>query len=72
MPPLPAARYGLGSGLAGAAATGAGVGAAALGWGWWAALKNKSVQNARKMIASRYEQQVVWKAILEEYRTFEQ
>jgi len=29
-------------------------------------------QNARKMIVSRYEQNVVWKAILEEYNSFNQ
>lgn len=32
---------------------------------------NKLQQNARKMIVSRYEQKVVWQAILEEYRKLE-
>ena len=31
----------------------------------------KMKQNARKMIVTRYEQSVVWKAILEEYNSFE-
>lgn len=31
----------------------------------------KMKKNARKMIVSRYEQQVVWKAIFEEYQSFE-
>lgn len=34
-------------------------------------LTNKLAQNARPMIVSRYEQKVVWEAILKEYRTFE-
>ena len=38
-------------------------------------LKSDTIQrmkkNARKMIVSRYEQQVVWKAIFEEYQSFE-
>ena len=38
-------------------------------------LKSGTIQrmkkNARKMIVSRYEQQVVWKAIFEEYQSFE-
>lgn len=34
-------------------------------------LLNKMHQNARKMIVSRYEQHVVWKAILDEYNSFE-
>jgi glycosyltransferase involved in cell wall biosynthesis len=31
----------------------------------------KLQQNARQLIVSRYEQSLVWNAILEEYRTFE-
>jgi glycosyltransferase involved in cell wall biosynthesis len=34
-------------------------------------LCKKLQQNARQLIVSRYEQHVVWNAILEEYRTFE-
>ena len=34
-------------------------------------LYNKMKQNARPMIVSRYEQKVVWEAILNEYRTFD-
>jgi glucosamine 6-phosphate synthetase-like amidotransferase/phosphosugar isomerase protein len=32
----------------------------------------KLKQNARNMIASRYEQQVVWEGVLEEYKRLEQ
>lgn len=34
-------------------------------------LRNQMQANARSLIMQRYEQQVIWEAILEEYRTFE-
>ena len=34
-------------------------------------LTSKMKDNSRQMIVSRYEQKVVWEAILSEYRTFE-
>ena len=34
-------------------------------------LTSKLIGNSRQMIVFRYEQKVVWEAILSEYRTFE-